>query len=113
MRSLCIGGPLNAGSVRTTDLACYCGSCIGVCAQSCGDNQCDGTEICGGQNSGLECNADCGKCANGSFCRTNADCSSGRCEALTCRACKSSGLRDESSDCCDGSCNITISGPRC
>ncbi len=166
---LCIAGPLNAGSVCTTDLACYSGNCIGVCAQSCGDNQCDGTELCGGNNSGLkcntdcgkcsngssctsgsdcnsgfcaglicanpppfcgdgscngteicgnsnsglECNDDCGKCSNGSFCTTNADCSSGRCEAFTCQACKNSGLCDEDSDCCDGSCNITITGPRC
>ncbi len=165
----CIGSPLNAGSVCTTDLACYSGNCIGVCAQSCGDNQCDGTELCGGSNSGLkcntdcgtcpngstctsgsdcnsgfcaglicanpppfcgdgscngteicgnsnsglECNDDCGKCSNGSFCTTNSDCSSGRCEAFVCRACKNTGLCDEDSDCCDGSCNITISGPRC
>jgi len=82
---------------------CASGYCAVVCANpppSCGDGSCNGTELCGGSNTGLECNRDCGKCPNGTLCTADSQCSSGRCD-LTCKACLGSGSAcDENSDCC-------------
>jgi hypothetical protein len=75
----CSAGELAAGAPCTTDLACRSGICAGVCIQDCGDGFCDGTELCGDSNAGLQCTTDCGKCANGTVCATNSVCASGVC----------------------------------
>ncbi len=83
----CINGNLAAGSPCTTSAACRSGLCQGgLCEDICGDGFCDGLEKCGDANAGLECNADCGKCANGQICLSNADCQSNRCLAGICAA---------------------------
>jgi hypothetical protein len=92
----CSAGNRGLGDICTTDLACRSGSCAGVCLQSCGDDVCEGTELCGTSSKPLACNADCGRCANGETCVANANCSSGRCLA---------GLCAPTSFCGDLSCN--------
>jgi hypothetical protein len=55
-----------------------------VCAQICGDGFCDGTELCGAGNTGLECRTDCGGCSNGTLCASNAVCASNACNFGVC-----------------------------
>lgn len=113
---LCLGSPLGAGAVCTTDLACVSGDCNGFCVQRCGDGRCDGTEICGGSNSGLECNSDCGKCGNGTPCTSSSDCASGFCAGVCANppSCKSNGTScSAETECCSGRCDGTGSGRTC
>jgi hypothetical protein len=96
-------GACPLGTPCTIDADCASGNCVAlVCAPppSCGDGTCNALELCGGSNTGLECNRDCGKCPNGTLCTSDSQCSSGRCD-LTCKACLGSGSAcDENSDCC-------------
>ena len=89
--SACAGGACNFGfcidadtlpalTPCTTPAACRNGSCVaGVCAQICGDGFCDGAEVCGSSNAGLQCISDCGRCPNGTACTSNAICASNTC----------------------------------
>ncbi len=78
--AFCHAGNLAPGKFCSTDAACRSGNCIaGVCGSSCGDGFCDGAELCGDSNSGLECNRDCNKCGNGTPCLSNSTCSSNAC----------------------------------
>ena len=103
----CSAGDLSAGTPCTTSRACHSGNCTaGLCIQRCGDLRCDGTESCGGSNSGIYCTSDCGKCSNGHACVSDSQCSSNFCYLLTCRnACKTS-TQSCSSDgeCCSNTC---------
>ena len=105
----CSAGNLGAGTPCTTSRACASGNCTaGFCIQRCGDGRCDGTESCGGSNSGIFCNADCGRCSNGHACVSDSQCASNFCYLLTCRnPCKTS-LQSCSSDgqCCSGDCTF-------
>jgi hypothetical protein len=78
---ICIAaGSVATGDTCTTSLACASGSCVaGLCVSVCGDGACQFPELCGAVNSGLECNADCGKCPGGTLCLTNSVCASGVC----------------------------------
>jgi hypothetical protein len=78
---ICIAArSVGTGGTCTTSLACRSGSCVaGLCVSVCGDGFCEGLELCGAVNSGLECNADCGKCPGGTLCLTNSVCASGVC----------------------------------
>jgi hypothetical protein len=83
----CIEGNLPPGSLCSTGAACRSGSCVaGVCVSRCGDGFCDGLELCGAVDSGLECTSDCGKCGNGTACLSNAVCASGVCNVGFCVA---------------------------
>jgi hypothetical protein len=77
----------------TTGNACRSGSCpAGLCAQVCGDGFCDGTELCGDSNAGLQCQTDCGKCGNGTVCVRNSVCASGACNFGFCVGASSVGV---------------------
>ncbi len=75
---------LPAGSPCTTNNACRSNSCAGVCIQVCGDGFCDGVEVCGAGNAGLNCETDCGRCPNGTPCLFNNVCSSNACNWGAC-----------------------------
>ena len=77
--------PQPNGSLCDAPSDCASGNCFaGVCTPVCGDDVCELPELCGAVNSGLECNADCGKCPNGTACASNGVCESGVCNAPIC-----------------------------
>jgi hypothetical protein len=76
----CIAGGLGPAAPCSANRACRSNQwTVGFCASICGDDVCEGTELCGGSDSGLECNDDCGKCGTGKGCTSNGDCQSGIC----------------------------------
>lgn len=100
--------PLPLGSICNSHTDCESGNCFaGVCAPVCGDAVCEGTELCGAVDSGLECNSDCGRCPNGTACASNAVCESDVCNAPICIAAGSvgpGGTCTTSGACSSGNC---------
>ena len=80
-------GSVDPGGLCTTSPACSSGSCVaGFCSGSCGDDFC--TVVPNGENCFNEsCQADCGKCPNGTpLCNNDNDCASDFCRLGFCFA---------------------------
>jgi hypothetical protein len=88
-QGICLADAQPDGTPCFSDSGCTSGNCTnGFCIpQSCGDGSCQPLiENCLADGSfllfypGQPCQADCGKCPNGSKCAGDADCRSGSCE---------------------------------
>jgi len=95
------------------DVACRSGDCgaLGTCVARCGDGFCDGGELCGDENAGLECTRDCNRCGTGTPCLSNSTCASGICNYGFCiSGCQANGVPcTTTAACCSGHCRALCS----